>query len=69
MEPAGLPLMLSIIGESLSHASGPVVWGEPVPNDRLAFFRLLQQRTSINPAEIQITPEAHEPDERDHPTY
>jgi len=39
-------------GEKVSHATGPIIWGEPGTNGQHAFFQLLHQGTTIVPAEF-----------------
>ncbi|MGE0142655.1 MAG: glucose-6-phosphate isomerase [Planctomycetota bacterium] len=39
-------------GQSFSHASGPIVWGEPGTNGQHAFFQLLHQGTEIVPCDF-----------------
>lgn len=39
-------------GQRLTHASGPVVWGEPGTNGQHAFFQLLHQGTDVIPVDF-----------------
>jgi len=52
---------ISLDGTPVSHASGPVVWGEPGTNGQHAFYQLLHQGTDVIPAEFLIAAEGHEP--------
>ena len=57
---------VSLGGEWLARASGPVVWGEPGTNGQHAFYQLLHQGTDIVPAEFMIAARSHEPALRRH---
>ncbi|WP_299351457.1 glucose-6-phosphate isomerase [uncultured Shimia sp.] len=57
---------VTLAGETLTIASGPVVWGEPGTNGQHAFYQLLHQGTDVIPAEFLIAAEGHEPDFQDH---
>jgi glucose-6-phosphate isomerase len=39
-------------GQALSHATSPVVWGEPGTNGQHAFFQMLHQGTDVIPVEF-----------------
>lgn len=39
-------------GATASHATGPVLWGEPGTNGQHAFYQLLHQGTDIHPVDI-----------------
>src|SRR5690606_4469884 len=43
---------VTLAGERVRWATGPVVWGEPGTNGQHAFFQLLHQRTEIVPADL-----------------
>ena len=53
-------------GSVLTHASGPIVWGEPGTNSQHAFFQLLHQGTDIIPVEFLISAKAERADLEDH---
>lgn len=55
-------------GRRLSHASGPVVWGEPGTNGQHAFYQLIHQGTAIVPCEFMVAARGHEPDLAHHHT-
>ncbi|NOE19605.1 glucose-6-phosphate isomerase [Ruegeria atlantica] len=57
---------VTLDGKELSHASGPVVWGEPGTNGQHAFFQLLHQGTEVAPAEFLIAAKGHEPALQEH---
>ena len=42
------------IGNTVEHATGPVIWGEPGTNSQHAFFQLLHQGTSFIPADFIV---------------
>ncbi|MDP2120968.1 MAG: glucose-6-phosphate isomerase [Hoeflea sp.] len=52
---------VTIDGEPLTTASGPIVWGEPGTNGQHAFFQLLHQGTDVIPVEFIIGANGHEP--------
>ena len=39
-------------GNRVTHATGPIIWGEPGTNGQHAFFQLMHQGTSIIPADF-----------------
>ena len=45
-------------GKWVSHATGPIVWGEPGTNGQHAFFQLLHQGTELIPADFILPVEA-----------
>ena len=53
-------------GEPVERATGPIVWGEPGTNGQHAFFQLLHQGTEIVPCEFLVAARRHEPDLRNH---
>ncbi|MEP3436850.1 MAG: glucose-6-phosphate isomerase, partial [Hoeflea sp.] len=53
---------VTIDGEPLTTASGPIVWGEPGTNGQHAFFQLLHQGTDVIPVEFIIAANGHEPE-------
>jgi glucose-6-phosphate isomerase len=53
---------VSMNGEQLAVASGPVVWGEPGTNGQHAFYQLIHQGTRIVPCEFLVARSGHEPD-------
>lgn len=55
---------VTISGDPVDGASGPIVWGEPGTNGQHAFFQLLHQGTDIVPVELLVAANGHEPDLR-----
>jgi glucose-6-phosphate isomerase len=53
---------VSMSGEPLDHASGPVVWGEPGTNGQHAFYQLIHQGTQVIPCEFLCAAHGHEPE-------
>lgn len=51
---------VSVDGETLDMASGPIVWGEPGTNGQHAFYQLIHQGTDVIPAEFMIAAKNHE---------
>lgn len=51
---------VTVDGEALQTASGPIVWGEPGTNGQHAFYQLIHQGTDIIPAEFMIAANGHE---------
>lgn len=49
-------------GEGLECASGPVVWGEPGTNGQHAFYQMIHQGTQVVPCEFMVAAAGHEPD-------
>ncbi len=47
-------------GETVDYATGPVVWGEPGTNGQHAFFQLLHQGTDVVPCDFLIAAEPRE---------
>ncbi len=45
---------VTLAGEAVGEASGPIVWGEPGTNGQHAFFQLLHQGTDVVPADFLI---------------
>jgi glucose-6-phosphate isomerase len=43
---------VTLDGERVDHATGPVIWGEPGTNGQHAFFQLLHQGTALIPADF-----------------
>ena len=41
-------------GEVVTHATGPVIWGEPGTNSQHAFFQLMHQGTEVIPADFIV---------------
>ena len=46
---------VSLSGERIDYATGPILWGEPGTNGQHAFYQLLHQGTSIVPADFIAT--------------
>ena len=57
---------VAIDGSVLTHASGPLVWGEPGTNSQHAFFQLLHQGTDLIPVEFLIAAQAERADLKNH---
>ena len=43
---------IDLNGNRVTHATGPIIWGEPGTNGQHAFFQLMHQGTSIIPADF-----------------
>lgn len=52
---------VTLEGNPVRRASGPIVWGEPGTNGQHAFYQLLHQGTHVVPAEFLIAAQGHEP--------
>ncbi len=46
-------------GKGVSHATGPIIWGEPGTNGQHAFFQLIHQGTPLIPADFLMAVNAH----------
>ena len=64
MESNGKRVTLS--GEAVGEATGPLVWGEPGTNGQHAFYQLLHQGTDVIPCEFILAARGHEPDLAEH---
>jgi glucose-6-phosphate isomerase len=64
MESNGKRVTLS--GETVGEATGPLVWGEPGTNGQHAFYQLLHQGTDVIPCEFILAARGHEPDLAEH---
>jgi glucose-6-phosphate isomerase len=53
-------------GTPVSHATGPLVFGEPGTNGQHAFYQLLHQGSDVIPCEFLIAARGHEPEMRHH---
>ena len=53
-------------GETLPQAAGPVVWGEPGTNGQHAFYQLIHQGRLPVPCEFMVAARGHEPDLDNH---
>ncbi|HQT47926.1 MAG TPA: glucose-6-phosphate isomerase, partial [Acidocella sp.] len=53
-------------GTPVTHATGPLVFGEPGTNGQHAFYQLLHQGTSVIPCEFLIAAQGHEAEMRVH---
>lgn len=49
-------------GQTVAHATGPLVFGEPGTNGQHAFYQWLHQGTDIVPCEFYIAAQGHEPE-------
>lgn len=52
---------VTLAGEPVGEATGPVVWGEPGTNGQHAFFQLIHQGTNVVPCEFLLAAVGHEP--------
>jgi glucose-6-phosphate isomerase len=52
---------VSLSGKAVTHATGPLIFGEPGTNGQHAFYQLIHQGTDIIPADFLIAAEGHEP--------
>jgi len=52
---------VTIDGDALHTASGPVVWGEPGTNGQHAFYQLIHQGSQIVPCEFMVAAKGHAP--------
>ena len=59
MESNGKSVTLS--GERVDYATGPVIWGEPGTNGQHAFFQLLHQGCAVIPADVIACMQPHHP--------
>lgn len=57
MESNGKPVTLD--GQRVGYATGPVIWGEPGTNGQHAFFQLLHQGTATIPADMIVCMRPH----------
>ncbi|RDJ99613.1 glucose-6-phosphate isomerase [Paraburkholderia lacunae] len=57
MESNGKSVTLS--GERVDYATGPVIWGEPGTNGQHAFFQLLHQGSALIPADFIVCMQPH----------
>lgn len=48
-------------GQSVTHATGPILWGEPGTNGQHAFYQLLHQGTSVVPCDFLVGARALHP--------
>ena len=48
-------------GSSVSHQTGPIIWGEPGTNGQHAFYQLIHQGTRIIPADFLAPAVSHNP--------
>ncbi len=51
---------VSMDGNELKYASGPIVWGEPGTNGQHAFYQLIHQGTDVVPCEFMVAAQGHE---------
>ncbi|SHG26558.1 glucose-6-phosphate isomerase [Cognatishimia maritima] len=52
---------VSLSGDALDQAVGPIVWGEPGTNGQHAFYQLIHQGRQVVPCEFIVGAEGHEP--------
>jgi glucose-6-phosphate isomerase len=60
MESNGKGVTLS--GDPVARATGPIVWGEAGTNGQHAFYQLIHQGTGVIPCEFLVAAKGHEPD-------
>jgi glucose-6-phosphate isomerase len=53
---------VTLAGDPVSEATGPLVWGEPGTNGQHAFYQLLHQGSDVIPCEFILAAKGHEPD-------
>ncbi len=53
---------VTMAGDTLEQAAGPVVWGAPGTNGQHAFYQLIHQGRQIIPCEFLVAAEGHEAD-------
>ncbi|MFC3693165.1 glucose-6-phosphate isomerase [Chenggangzhangella methanolivorans] len=51
---------VTLAGEPVTLATGPMVWGEPGTNGQHAFYQLMHQGTNVIPADILMAATPHE---------
>jgi len=51
---------VNLAGHEVTHATGPVVWGEPGTNGQHAFYQLIHQGTAIIPCDFLLAASAQE---------
>lgn len=52
---------ITLDGQSVDYATGPILWGEPGTNGQHAFFQLLHQGTRLAPADFIAPVHSHNP--------
>ncbi len=52
---------VTLAGDPVTRATGPVVWGEPGTNGQHAFYQLIHQGTNVVPCEFMVAAIGHEP--------
>jgi glucose-6-phosphate isomerase len=50
---------ITLTGERVDYATGPVIWGEPGTNGQHAFFQLLHQGSSVIPVDVIACMQPH----------
>jgi glucose-6-phosphate isomerase len=53
---------VNLQGQTVTYATGPLVFGEPGTNGQHAFYQLIHQGTDVIPCEFIIAAEGHEPE-------
>lgn len=51
---------VTVDGEPVARATGPIVWGEPGTNGQHAFYQLIHQGTDVIPADFLVAAVPHE---------
>ena len=57
---------VTLEGEVVDHATGPVIWGEPGTNGQHAYFQLLQQGPALIPVDFIVAAESPFADDAQH---
>ncbi|CEJ15517.1 Glucose-6-phosphate isomerase [bacterium YEK0313] len=57
---------VTLAGDPVGRATGPVIWGEPGTNGQHAFFQLLHQGTEVVPCDFLIAASPHERGRKHH---
>jgi glucose-6-phosphate isomerase len=52
---------VTLDGQPVARATGPIVWGEPGTNGQHAFYQLIHQGSDVIPCEFLVGAEGHEP--------
>jgi glucose-6-phosphate isomerase len=57
---------VTLAGEPVARATGPIIWGEPGTNGQHAFFQLIHQGTEVVPCDFLIAASPHERGRKHH---
>ncbi|WP_305044091.1 glucose-6-phosphate isomerase [Geoalkalibacter sp.] len=58
---------VTLDGEEVDYATGPIIWGEPGTNGQHAFFQLIHQGTRLVPCDFLAGAQSHNPLGEHHP--